>query len=283
LVQRAGFYKPFIVGGFVIMITGFVLMTRISPSSAVFDVAWRVFLLGVGIGPALPLLNLAMQNAAQPHQVGAVTANRQFFQQMGQALGGAIFGLILSATLTAQLEQNFTPIIQSLPVEAQAVLDPEQFRSSSGVGENAGGEAQAQVDLGTQIAAATIAPIEQQRTLAEAALGNGDQAARTELLNSPTTLPAIKAQVADSMGSDPAALARVNSVIDAAEQEAAQEAQLVGQQVIDAVKQAYATSITRIYVYGVLLATLALAIIAIWLPEIPLARTNRVEAPIAVE
>jgi len=155
LVQRYGRYKPFIVAGFVVMSIGFAAMSWITQTTGVYDVAWRVFLVGLGLGPDMPLLSLAMQNAAKPHQIGAVTANRQFFQQLGQAVGGAVFGVVLSTTLTAQLQQNFAPITHPLPPAAQAALDPEQFRNSTS-SDDGGGQAS---NRGAQIGAALLAPI----------------------------------------------------------------------------------------------------------------------------
>jgi MFS family permease len=279
LVQRTGRYKPFIVAGFVVMSIGFAAMSWITQTTGVYDVAWRVFLVGLGLGPAMPLLSLAMQNAAKPHQIGAVTANRQFFQQLGQAVGGAVFGVVLSTTLTAQLQQNFAPITNSLPPAAQAALDPEQFRNSTS-SDDGGGQAS---NRGAQIGAALLAPIEQQRALAQAALGAGDPAARAQLISSPETLPEITAQLKESTGADPQALARANSAIDAAEQQAQQQAAQIGPQVDAAVKLSFATSITRIYVYAFWLAIIALVAVTLWLPEIPLGKSNRAEAPPAFE
>jgi fucose permease len=74
LVQRFGRYKPFIVGGFALLIVAFALMSRLGANTSVWNGAWRVFVMGLGLRPAMPLLNLAMQNAAPPHQIGAVTA-----------------------------------------------------------------------------------------------------------------------------------------------------------------------------------------------------------------
>lgn len=273
LVQRFGRYKPFIVGGFALMIVGFVLMSRLTPETSVWDVAWRVFLMGVGLGPAMPLLNLAMQNAAQPHQIGAVTANRQFFQQFGQVLGGAIFGVVLSTTLTAQLQQNFATLKNDVPPAVQTVLDPARFESSVAVAEGSGGES---VDLGAQIAAAAITPIEAQRSLAEAALsGNAD--ARAQLLSDPATLPEVKAAVTSTGTSDPEAFARASSAIDAAEQQARADAVRIGQDVTAAVKAAFTTSVTRIYLFAIPLSAIALLVIALWLPEIPLSTARSLE------
>jgi hypothetical protein len=124
-----------------------------------------------------------------------------------------------------------------------------------------------------------LAPIERQRALTQAALGAGDTAARKQLLNNPQTLPEIIAQLRESPGADPQALARANSAIDAAEQQAQQTARQIGPQVNDAVKLSYATSITRIYVYAFWLAIVALVAVTLWLPEIPLGKSNRAEAP----
>jgi MFS family permease len=279
LVQRSGRYKPFIVGGFVVMSIGFAAMSWIGPTTGVYDVAWRVFLVGLGLGPAMPLLSLAMQNAARRDQIGAVTANRQFFQQLGQALGGAVFGVVLSTTLTAQLQQNFAPIAQSLPLAAQTALDPAQFRNSASSQESGGQP----VDLGARIAAAAQASIERQRALVQSALGAGDAAARAQLLSSPATLPEVTALLKESAGADPQALARATSAIDAAEQQARQTAQQIGPQVNTAVKLSFATSITRIYIYSFFLAIVALVAVTLWLPEIPLGKSNRAEAPPVLE
>jgi hypothetical protein len=274
LVQRLGRYKGFIVGGFVVMCIGFIAMAQITMDTSAYDIAWRIFLVGLGLGPAMPLLNLAMQNAVPRHQIGAVSASRQFFQQLGQAVGGAVFGVILATTLTAQLQQNFTQIAQGLPPAMQAALDPAHFRNSATASE---GGAQ-RIDLGPQIAGATIAPLEQQRTLAQAALGNGNAAARTQLLASAETLPEVKAALQGSSGAEAQALARANQVLDAAEQQARQQAEQVGQVVGTAVKHSFATSVTRIYIYAFWLSIIALVAVALWLPEIPLSRGSPAEA-----
>jgi len=275
LVQRVGRYKPFIITGFVIMTIGFILMARISVATRVYDIAWRVFLVGLGMGPAMPLLNLAVQNAAQPHQIGAVTANRQFFQQLGQALGGAVFGVILATTLTAQLQQNLAPIVQSLPPTVQSVVNTTQLHNSVSAGENGG----RQVDLGAQVAEVAHRRLAEQRALAEAALGKGDRAARAELLNNPETLAAVRELVQGSADANSQALTLANRALDVAEQQTQQEARRVGQRVNDAVKVSLATSITRIYIYAIGLSLIALSAVALWLPEIPLRKASRPEGP----
>ena len=78
-------------------------------------------------------------------------------------------------------------------------------------------------------------------------------------------------------------MARANSAIDAAEQQAQQVAQQIGPRVHDAVKLSFATSITRIYIYAFWLAIVALVAVTLWLPVIPLGKSNRAEAPPVTE
>jgi EmrB/QacA subfamily drug resistance transporter len=276
LVQRFGRYKPLMIAGFVIMITGFVLMSQVGVSTGVYDVAWRIFLVGIGLGPSLPLLNLAMQNAVAQTQIGAVTASRQFFQQLGQALGGAIFGVVLATTLTAQLQQNLAPVVQGLPPAVQAQLDPAQLRNS--ITPTEGGDQK--VDLGAQVATAATESIQRQRDLAHAALGAGDAQARAQLLSAPDTLPVVRELVQGDTAADAQALAQIDAALDAAEQRAQQEGRDLGQRVTDAVKLSFATSITSIYFYAIWLAIAALILIVLGLPEIPLRKSNRVEMPV---
>jgi hypothetical protein len=155
----------------------------------------------------------------------------------------------------------------------QPALDPALFQNSASGAEGATSGA---TNLEEQLEKVALRSIDQQRTQAEQAL-NGDAAARTELLNNPTTLPEVKAAIEASSGSDPAALAQANSALDAAAVQARNDAPGVGQAVTAAVKAAFATSVTRIYLFAIPLSLVALAVIAIWLPEIPLSKGRPLE------
>jgi MFS family permease len=275
IVQRVGRYKMIMLAGFVVMLIAFVLLTQIGVHSTMWDVTWRMFLLGLGMGPALPLLNLAMQNAVPFKQIGSATASRQFFQQLGQAIGAAVFGLILTTTLTTQMNAHFAPILASAPPEWRDELDPAQFRSSVSGAEGAGGE---QVNLGDKMIAATNAPFDEERRLVTAALRDGDAQARAVLLASPTVEPQLKNLLAATSADQPL-LEQALAIVDEAQQAAAQEALTLAGQVVSAVRISFANSITQIYFYALWLVALALVIITIWLPELPLRKTNRTEAP----
>jgi hypothetical protein len=153
-------------------------------------------------------------------------------------------------------------------------LDPAQFRSSVSA-EGAGGE---QVNLGDKIAAASGAPFDEERKLVTAALRDGDAQARATLLASPTVEPQLKDLLTEpSDGQAP--LEQALAIVDEAQQQVTQEAQTLAGQVTSAVRISFANSITQIYFYALWLVALALVIITIWLPELPLRKTNRTEGP----
>ena len=52
-------------------------------------------LVSLGIGTALPVTIVSIQNAVEPHQMGTATAASTFFRQFGGAIMAAIFGAIL--------------------------------------------------------------------------------------------------------------------------------------------------------------------------------------------
>jgi EmrB/QacA subfamily drug resistance transporter len=272
LVQRTGRYKGFIIGGFVVMLLGFGLMSRLTPNTAVADVAWRVFVLGLGLGPSMPLLNLAVQNAASRRELGAVTANRQFFQQLGQALGGAVFGVVLISSLSHQLQTRFAPIQQQVSAAVLPAIDPAQFRNVS-VAEHASVEA---IDVGQQLAQAVTASLEIQRQLLSQALGEQNAQALQQLRDDTSLAPELRQLLDDPQASSEQA----NSIINQLEQQASQEAQAIGPQVDLAVKQSFTSSITNIYLYSFGLGLIAMLLVIFGLPELPLARNVKSEVPV---
>jgi EmrB/QacA subfamily drug resistance transporter len=357
IVQRLGRYKPIILTGFAIMAVGFWLVSQLTADATRWGVTWRMIVIGLGIGPAMPLLNLALQNAVPFEKVGAATASRQFFQQIGQTLGAAIFGVILSATLTSQLTANFAPIQQELPPQLQSRFDPNQLRNGATGGEQTGG----QVDVQGQITGGIKQEFDQQRTLITAAIRDNDPKAQAALLANPQTpvqlkpllqpggvdttvqaqLDAQYAKIAaalksgnpaalDALKNDPQAPAQLKQALsripaaalgnpqavdgilrqvksgldsqkpaiaasvrqqalqgalaglDTAEDKALEQGQSIGARIQHALKQSFATSITRIYFYSIFLVLGALAFVLAGLPEIPLRKTNRAEAPMPV-
>ncbi len=102
LVSTIGRYKPMMIFGSVAMLVGIGLMTQLGPDTTVTGVAWRVFILGVGLGPAQGLFAMAVQNAVPMSRLGVATSSSQFFRQIGSTVGVAVFGAVMTHALATE-------------------------------------------------------------------------------------------------------------------------------------------------------------------------------------
>ena len=73
------------------------------------DVAWRLFLVGAGLGPSQSLFNLVAQSAAPIRQIGVATSTSMFLRQTGGLIGVSIFGAMMTAKLTERLAPHMPP------------------------------------------------------------------------------------------------------------------------------------------------------------------------------
>ena len=63
-------------------------------------------LLGIGLGPSIPLFTLAIQTAVPMQQIGVATAAATFFRQMGTTIGIAIIGTIFASSLATAMQNE---------------------------------------------------------------------------------------------------------------------------------------------------------------------------------
>lgn len=283
IVQRTGRYKLIIITGMGIIVGALWWLTTLTPETSIWMVRLRMIALGLGLGPALPMLNLAMQNAVPREDVGAATASRQFFQQIGQVVGSAAFGAVLTASLTAALATSLAPIQAQLPPEMAAQLDPAALRNgAAGGGEGVAGQA---ADPAARIESAIGERFAAQRDLLTRALRDADPIAIAALEERPET-PAQLKELLGAVGSLPAAareqaLARTLTTLGEAEAQARAQGAELGAQISRAVKVSFTDSITSIYRYAIGLALVAF-ILAFFLPELPL-RKGHEEPPVVME
>jgi len=110
LASKTGRYKPFILAGYVVVLIGIVLLSRIGPDTTIPDLGWRMFIMGVGIGPTQSLFNLAIQNAVAPSQIAVATSTSQFFRQIGSTVGVTVFGTMLTGSLLVELPKQLPQV-----------------------------------------------------------------------------------------------------------------------------------------------------------------------------
>lgn len=113
MVSRNGQYKPYLVGGAFILLIGVFLLSRIGPETGLLDLALRMVVVGIGLGPSQSLVNLVVQSAFPISQIGVATSSTQFFRQIGNTVGVAIFGTLLTLNLTAELPKQLPMMVSA--------------------------------------------------------------------------------------------------------------------------------------------------------------------------
>jgi EmrB/QacA subfamily drug resistance transporter len=283
IVQRTGNYKWVIIVGMAIIVGSLWWLTTLTPDTSIWMVRLRMIALGLGLGPSMPILNLAMQNAVPRTDLGAATASRQFFQQIGQVVGSAVFGALLTGVLTTSLSTSLAPIQAQLPPDLAARFDSSALRNGMSAGEGASGEV---VDPAVRIEQAIAEQFAVRRDLITRALRDADPAAIATLRSDPQ-LPAQQKAMLEMVETLPAAareqaLTQVLARLDEAEQTARAEGRALGQQISTALKNAFTDSVTTIYRYAVWLAVIGL-ILALFIPQLPLQRSYGQDLPPLME
>ncbi|MFE9093147.1 MFS transporter [Streptomyces sp. NPDC007264] len=115
LVSRTGRYKAFPVLGSALAAVGMWLLSRLDTDTPRSQYSVWMAVLGVGIGLAMPVLVLAVQNSVRPADLGTATSANTYFRQIGGSVGAAVFGTLFAGRLSDALEQR-------LPRRAAAAL-----------------------------------------------------------------------------------------------------------------------------------------------------------------
>ena len=134
MVTKLGRYKPMMIFGGVMMLVGIFLMTRLSPETRAMGVAWRVFVLGLGLGPSQGLFALAVQNAVPMDRLGVATSSSQFFRQIGSTVGVAVFGAVMTQALAAEVAKAGGGTAAKVSIDKLQALAAQQAVHGAGAG-----------------------------------------------------------------------------------------------------------------------------------------------------
>ncbi len=137
LASRTGRYKWIPVVGCFIIAASLVLLSTMTPATAVALVSFYLFVLGVGTGMCIQTLLLAVQNSFPITEVGTATGAHNFFRQIGSSLGSAIVGTLFTTRLVALLAERLAGAGASGPMSmdqnsftpAAVAQMPEQVRT----------------------------------------------------------------------------------------------------------------------------------------------------------
>ncbi len=123
IISRTGRYKIFMQIGFIVATGAMIALTFLTPEmSYAFEAVVTIFL-GLGLGVAMPVLNLAIQNEVEQKDLGVATSSSQLFRSLGSTIGTAAFGAMLTAGILTQAPaMRETPYIQSLAQNEQVAM-----------------------------------------------------------------------------------------------------------------------------------------------------------------
>ncbi|MFK7601533.1 MDR family MFS transporter [Deinococcus sp. SM5_A1] len=260
LASRLGFYKPLIIIGLILMIGGFFLLSTLSADTAYGTVIVYMIVLGLGIGPALPLFNLAIQNAVQRWEIGVATSSGQFFQQMGSTIGTAIFGAVLTSSLASQLPTQLRAAEAGQPPAIAAQLEAQAVRAEKSSG--SGGQQRQSAPTFDSIQTGITAGFAKSFGSVETAVQSGnlsalirDQSLPEGLRSGLGNIPPAALQTEQGRAG---VLAQIKSQLDSSQATTLAEARKVYDLSSRAVKVGFANTISRIYLISIFVALLAL-------------------------
>lgn len=115
IIARTGRYKIFMQVGFLAATAAMIALTFLSPEMSYGYEAFVMVILGLGMGVAMPVLNLAIQNEVEQKDLGVATSSSQLFRSLGSVIGTAVFGAMLTAGILTQVPaMKDTAYIQTL-------------------------------------------------------------------------------------------------------------------------------------------------------------------------
>jgi len=132
VIARTGKYKTLLVGAMVTMTVGIFLMTQLTATTGNYPLWIWLFVLGVGIGPAMSGYTLVVQNAVPVARLGVATSTLTFVRQMGGTIGLAIAGTSLASSISSDLPKDLSK--NHVPAALASHLSASSNSSLTGVG-----------------------------------------------------------------------------------------------------------------------------------------------------
>ena len=190
LSSRTGKYKFIIIGALLLLTAGFaVIAFTVDSSSTQLGMSLRMILIGMGLGPSIPLFNLHISNAVPPDRIGAATATATLSRSLGSTVGLAIFGTVFGTTLSHAMDQRMAVATTGAPAALVA-------RLTQGSGPDAEGGAASSAAFHEDTLRAQVSEgFKKQWLVIEAALGRDDPAALAALAKTPDLEPRLRAIV----------------------------------------------------------------------------------------
>ncbi|WP_327144049.1 MDR family MFS transporter [Nocardia sp. NBC_01327] len=124
IVGRTGRYKLFPIAGTAIMALGLFLMSTMNASTGFWLQSLYMLVLGLGIGLAMQVLTIAVQNSVPYSDLGTATSGVTFFRTIGSAFGTTIFGTLYAN----KIGPNLAAALMEAKVPPEVAQNPQALR-----------------------------------------------------------------------------------------------------------------------------------------------------------
>ncbi|MBW4719825.1 MDR family MFS transporter [Saccharothrix obliqua] len=137
ITAKTGRYKVFPVVGFALMAISLFVFSTIGTDTPVWQSLVLMFFVGAGLGLCMQTLLVAIQNDAEPRDMGVATASATFFRQIGGTVGTAVFLSILFSTVGDKIRDAMAEA-SGKPEFMAALARPENQQFAAAAKDGAG-------------------------------------------------------------------------------------------------------------------------------------------------
>ena len=106
IISDTGRYRAWPIGGFAMATVGMSLLSTMTAVTPILHSSCYMIVMGLGVGAAMQVTVLVVQNAAEYRDLGVASSSVQFFRQMGGSFGVAVFGAIMNVKLATELPER---------------------------------------------------------------------------------------------------------------------------------------------------------------------------------
>jgi EmrB/QacA subfamily drug resistance transporter len=119
VVARLGRTRIVLLVAMALVAVGYALLALwLRPGISPSTLRMLVIVAGLGLGPTIPIVVVAVQSAVSPRELGIATAATRFFRQLGATAGIAVLGTVFAHTLAARHGPPLDPETLSLALRS---------------------------------------------------------------------------------------------------------------------------------------------------------------------
>jgi hypothetical protein len=134
IMSRSGRYRILGVLGIMVIVAGFVVLSRMDVNSTSRDATMGMVILGAGFGASMPIFMLAVQNAVPYKYMGISTSSIQFLRSVGGTMGVAVMFSLIQAQYHDGLRANVPAVVQGQPQLTKVLNDPQFLLNAQAYG-----------------------------------------------------------------------------------------------------------------------------------------------------